>query len=193
MTLKSRRRGAALEDAILEAAWDVLIDNGYPGFTYDAVAARAGTSRPVLSRRWPQRDDLVVAAIAAYRRRHRVDVPDTGSLREDALGLLRALNADRIQMVTVAGVQLMGFFRGAGTSMNDLRASLIGPDEPQPFEVLVARAVARGELPDVPRSAVVVNMPFDLLRHDLIMTMRVIPDEKLVAIVDEAWLPLLTR
>lgn len=52
---------------------------------------------------------------------------------------------------------------------------------------------ARGELPDVPRPARVVNLPFDLLRHDVLMTLRPLPEESIVDIVDEVWLPLLAH
>ena len=51
--IRHRRRGPALEAAILGAAWDELRTTGYAGFTIDAVARHAGTSRPVLYRRWP--------------------------------------------------------------------------------------------------------------------------------------------
>ena len=37
----------------------------------------------VLYRRWPRKDDLVLAAIAAYSEAHPVEIPDTGSLRGD--------------------------------------------------------------------------------------------------------------
>jgi len=37
----------------------------------------------------------------------------------------------------------------------------------------------------------VVNLPFDLLRHDIFRTMRAVPDESIAGIVDQVWLPLL--
>ncbi|NUT49610.1 MAG: TetR family transcriptional regulator, partial [Saccharothrix sp.] len=37
----------------------------------------------------------------------------------------------------------------------------------------------------------VVNLPFDLFRHDVLMTLRPLPDESIHEIVDEVWLPLL--
>jgi len=49
----TRRRGAELEAALLDAAWDELQAVGYAGLTMEAVADRAGTSRAVLYRRWP--------------------------------------------------------------------------------------------------------------------------------------------
>jgi AcrR family transcriptional regulator len=187
----SRRRGAVLEDAILDAAWDVLVEHGYPGFTYEAVAAGAGTSRPVLYRRWPQRDDLLLATVTRYWTAHPILVPDTGSLRADAIGLLRNADAARSRMITLISLQLMDYFRHTGTSFSQLRETLRSPGQPGPCETIVARAVARGELPDAPRSARLVNLPLDLFRHDTILTMRPVPDESILQIVDELWLPLL--
>ncbi|MFG6201827.1 TetR/AcrR family transcriptional regulator [Nonomuraea sp. JJY05] len=185
----SRRRGPKLEEAILDAAWDVLVEHGYHGFTYEAIAARAGTSRPVLYRRWPQRDDLLLATLTTFWQP--ITVPDTGSLRDDAIGFLRNANADRAPTITFMSVQLADYFREAGTSFGELRDTLLPPGQATAFETIVARAVERGELPAVPGSSRVVNLPFDLLRHDLLTTMRAAPDESIVEIVDEVWLPLL--
>lgn len=187
----TRRRGAKLEDAILDAAWEVLTEHGYHGFTYEAIAARAGTSRPVLYRRWPRRQDLLLATLSKFWRL--IDVPDTGSLREDAIGFLRNADADRAGMITLMSVQLEEYFRDTGTSLGELRDTLLPPGMPSAFETIVARAVERGELPDAPRSPRVLNLPLDLLRHDLLLTMRPVPDETITEIVDEVWLPLLGR
>ena len=186
----TRRRGQELEDAILDAAWELLLDKGYSGFTYEAIAARAGTSRPVLYRRWPRRDDLLLAALKRSWWQP-IPIPDTGSLREDAIGVLRNANASRSRMATLLIVQLMDYFRQTGTSFSELRTALRDSGQPSGFGVLLERAVARGEVPDVPRPARLVDLPFELFRHDLIMTMRPMPDEAIVEIVDEIWLPLL--
>jgi len=78
---KTRRRGAALETALLDAAWDELQVTGYAGLTMEAVADRAGTSRAVLYRRWRNRPELVIAAMRRHRPMLSGEVPDTGSLR----------------------------------------------------------------------------------------------------------------
>lgn len=79
-----RRRGALLEEAILQAAHAELVEHGYVGLTMEGVAARAQTSKPVVYRRWPSRAKLAVAAIL----RGLPDVaaaPDTGALRADLI------------------------------------------------------------------------------------------------------------
>ena len=42
---QTRRHGAELEAAILDAAWEQLVAEGYEHFTIDAVAARAQIGR----------------------------------------------------------------------------------------------------------------------------------------------------
>jgi len=59
---------AALEEALLDAAWAELLRAGYEALTYEAVAERARTSRAVLYRRWPTKRDLVLAAEDAVLR-----------------------------------------------------------------------------------------------------------------------------
>jgi AcrR family transcriptional regulator len=83
-----RRRGQQLEDAILEAAWEIFSDEGYAEVTMKGVAERAGTGKPVLYRRWKDSDALLADAIAAQVERRMPDPPDTGDLREDLLVLL---------------------------------------------------------------------------------------------------------
>ena len=89
---KTRRRGEALESALLDAAWDELQDVGYAGLTIEAVADRAGTSRAVLYRRWRNRAELVIAAMRRHRPMLSGEIPDTGSLRDDVLAVLRRMS-----------------------------------------------------------------------------------------------------
>lgn len=184
----TRRRGAELENAILDAVWQEISESGYGGLTYEGVAARARTSRAVLYRRWPTREHLVRAAVRHLgARTPRVD-HDTGSLREDVLAVLRTSNESRLGMWVVLSVQLAGFYAETGVTPAQLRRELIG-DAPSPFGAAIARAVARGEaragLPER-----VLRVPFDLFRSEAILRLGKVPDEELVAIVDEVFLPL---
>src|SRR4051794_20026628 len=89
---RRRRRGAMLEDAIVDAAWDELRAVGYANLTMEGVAARAKTSRAVLYRRWRGRPELVLAAKRAHAPLLSGLTPDTGSLREDVLVLMRRMS-----------------------------------------------------------------------------------------------------
>jgi AcrR family transcriptional regulator len=184
----TRRRGAELENAILEAVWDQLSEQGYGGLTYEAVAARARTSRAVLYRRWPTREALVRAAVRHLGARTPRVSPDTGSLREDVLATLRHSNETRLGMWVVLSVQLAGFYAETGITPAQLRLDMIG-DAPSPFRAAVKRAVERGEArPGLPER--VLRVPFDLFRSEAILRLGKVPEEELVSIVDDVFLPL---
>ncbi|MEU3459591.1 TetR/AcrR family transcriptional regulator [Streptomyces sp. NPDC006733] len=184
--MPERRRGAALEKALLEAAWEELTLNGYARFTMDGVVQRAGTSPPVLYRRWSDRDQLVRAAIIHTLAASRLDVPDTGSLREDVLTLMREINATRVQLVTVMNVHLAGYYQETGTRPSDLLAA----GDENGVDVLFDRAVARGEAKPELLTARIRSVPFDLLRQELLTTFAPVPDQVLEEIVDTVFLPL---
>jgi len=107
----TRRHGEELEHALLEAAWAELVENGYATFTMDAVCARAGTSRPVLYRRWEDKHALVRAAVAHAAARNTIPIPDTGTLRGDTIALMESADSDRMQLFAVMMVHLSGYYQ----------------------------------------------------------------------------------
>lgn len=187
-----RRRGDELEGALLDAAWQELQANGYAGLTFDAVAATAQTSKPVLYRRWPTKADLVVAAMKHAGLFTRRELPDTGSLREDVIASLHGFNDARADFITAIGLYLANIATDTGLSPAALRARLLGEGR-SGGAVFLERAVARGEVPDRTYPPGLVSLPFDLFRHDLTMTLARVPEDRILEIVDELWLPLLTR
>lgn len=184
-----RRRGKVLEDAILAAAWDELLEHGYAGFTIDGVARRAGTSRPVVYRRWATRQELLRDAVAHRGAQEHRSVPDTGSLREDLRAILRGLNERRAGMITLVTVQLGGYFEETGTSLAELRELFIG-DGGTTIDRVMQRAVDRGEIDPGRLTPRIASLPFDLLRHEILMTLRPVSAETIDEIVDTIFLPL---
>ena len=106
--VRHRRRGEELESALLDAAWEELATVGFASLTMESVAARAKTGVAVLYRRWPNKDDLVLAAIEHYRRTHVVETPDTGTLRGDLLALLGGFSDGRSSFTTVMTAAFAG-------------------------------------------------------------------------------------
>ncbi|MEV4623117.1 TetR/AcrR family transcriptional regulator [Asanoa sp. NPDC049573] len=186
-----RRRGQELEDALLQAAWEELLAVGYGGFTIEGVAARAGTSRPVLYRRWPNRADLAVAALRYHGRTEPVVVPDTGSLREDLIQVLRNAWKGRMELAVLFSVQMGQFFAETGTSPAKLREDFLS-SRPQPsgMQRIIDRAVERGEIDPARLTERIASLPSDLLRHEMLMTLAPVPDEVILEIVDSIFLPL---
>ncbi|GFG48577.1 TetR/AcrR family transcriptional regulator [Mycolicibacterium agri] len=184
-----RRRGPALEAALLAAAWDELNERGYDDFTIDGVAARACTSRAVLYRRWPGKPQLVHAALIAASKKDPLTVPDTGSLRGDVISLLRQANSQRHHLAVTAMTRLDSFYRDTGTNIADLREA-IEAEQGVLMDELIARAVDRGEIRPGQVTGRIARLPVDLLRHDVLFTLKPLTDEAIEEIVDTVFIPL---
>jgi AcrR family transcriptional regulator len=188
---RHRRRGEELETALLDAAWDELADVGFARLTMESVASRAKTGVAVLYRRWPRKDDLVMAAIGNYGRRYPVDIKDTGSLRGDMLALLTDIGAARTVFTTVVSAAFSGLLADSGLTPAEVRARLI-TDRPIWSQQIYRRAQERGEIDVGAIPEAVLAMPFDLMRHDLLMTLKPISAERVRSIVDDLFIPLIT-
>jgi AcrR family transcriptional regulator len=144
---RGRPRSAASQEAILEAAFGILVERGFGAMSIEAVAARAGVGKTTVYRWWPSRADLAVDAFFAATQAE-LALPDTGSAEQDFRSQITAL-ADLLR--GPRGVALAAML-GGGLSDPGLAASLnsrwIEPRRRWGFERL-SRAVADGDcLPD---------------------------------------------
>jgi AcrR family transcriptional regulator len=60
---RGRPQGDEVKTAILNAANELLEEEGFSGFTIEAVAARAGAARSTIYRWWPTRGALAMAGL----------------------------------------------------------------------------------------------------------------------------------
>ena len=85
MVKQGRPRAEVLDAAILDAATELVIADGYVATSVDAIARRAGTTRQAVYRRHPSLPHILIAALS---RRFGLDpAADTGSLRGDLLAV----------------------------------------------------------------------------------------------------------
>lgn len=149
-----RRRGASRETAILDATLQLLGEFGYGELTIDAVAARAGSSKTTIYRRWPDKSALVCAALIAASLRH-PDLPaGATSLREDLLmlvGLMAKLGATEDPG---AFASLLAAAQKDPALAEAVRVTAVEPRRRDCRDV-IQRAIGRGELRD-PRLAAVL-------------------------------------
>jgi AcrR family transcriptional regulator len=85
---RGRPRDPQRRQAILDAALALVAEVGYDRTTVDAIAHRAGVSKPTLYRRWPHGKPELVADAIRERHAETSQIPDTGSLRGDLLALV---------------------------------------------------------------------------------------------------------
>jgi AcrR family transcriptional regulator len=190
---QTRRHGAELEAAILDAAWEQLIAEGYEHFTIDTVAARARTSKPVLYRRWKTREDLLRATAGHRGAADAPAIPDTGTLRGDLLALLNQANTTRNPMAALVSSMLGSYYNQAGPTPAELREAFLSQrSSGRAVEQVVDRAVDRGEIDPARLTPRIIDLPFDLFRHEMLMTLKPVPDHVLRQIVDDIFIPLVT-
>jgi AcrR family transcriptional regulator len=82
-----RPRDKRIDESVLRATVDSLADTGYAELSVDAIARRAGTSKPAIYRRWPSKAHLVHEAVFPIG--EATSIPDTGSLAADVREMVR--------------------------------------------------------------------------------------------------------
>jgi AcrR family transcriptional regulator len=95
-----RPRNPEADRAILQATFDLMAEQGVGRLSMEGVAARAGVGKSTIYRRWPSKAALVKDAVILFTRQ-KVPYPDTGSLRDDLVMLLRTIIT--VYTTTVAG------------------------------------------------------------------------------------------
>src|SRR6188768_2552984 len=78
-----RPRNPRIDEAVLKAAAELVVEVGYADLTIAAIAERAGTSKPAIYRRWPSKAHLLHEA-AFPAEADRLSLPDTGLMAEFA-------------------------------------------------------------------------------------------------------------
>ncbi|GAA2130051.1 TetR family transcriptional regulator [Glycomyces algeriensis] len=185
----SRRRGEELEQAILEAAFEEFRVAGYAGFTMEGVARRAGTSKPVVYRRWSSKVEILIACVAS-RLPEAETVPDTGSLRGDTVALV-TLAHRRMRMIGQTAMLGMLADVSADPEARQILVSTLVSELTTLLEKAVwTRAVARGELEWGHLTERLRRLPIDLVRNEFIIY-GAVPAETVESIVDEVVLPAL--
>jgi AcrR family transcriptional regulator len=86
---RGRPRDEQAEQAIIDATITILDEAGFAGLSIEAVAARAGVSRPTVYRRWPTKLDLAVDAV--LRTAPPLDLTETADPQADLRRLVSGL------------------------------------------------------------------------------------------------------
>jgi hypothetical protein len=92
-------------------------------------------------------------------------------------------------VATMLTAYLGAYFVDTGTSPAELRDELL-KGRPNAIDVIIDRAVARGEVDEARITPRIRALPFDLYRNELLMTLKAVPEQTIEEIVDEIFLPL---
>lgn len=146
---RGRPRDPSCDRAIVAATIELLAEVGYDRTSIDAVAARAGVSKPTIYRRWPEgKEQLVSSAVAQCK----ADVPviDSGSLRGDLVAVLEHMISGMRENAHLAA-GLTQHLRESPRLCQVFREEIMAAKRAH-FEDIMRRAVDRGELSSLPRN-----------------------------------------
>ncbi len=119
------------------------------------------------------------------------ETPDTGNLRGDVLALLRRISVRLVELGPETIYGLLGDFFADPALVPDLQAQVLQTGN-EVMATILKRAAERGEArDDVPPR--VATLPIDLLRHELFRNLRPADEHAITEIVDQVFLPLVSR
>lgn len=183
----TRRRGQELAEAIRAAVRDELAERGYLNLTFEGVAKKAKTSKPVLYRRYTSRAHMVIDSWTHDPPADLIPL-NTGTLREDLLALGRAFS-ERFKAFGIDTVRslLAEVSPREAEHLTDLTTAWV----PAQLAAIFDAARERGEIGPGALSPRVQSLPLILARHELLQSDS-LSEETLVDIIDSVCLPLLT-
>jgi AcrR family transcriptional regulator len=185
-------RGAMREDAILRATLELLAESGYDQLTIDAVAARARCSKATIYRRWPGKAALVITAVRRRAGQPAAAVPDTGALRSDLQAALQAMRStlEGQDAALILGL-LIAMHRDP--ELADAVREQVLQAKREVFDVVIARAAARGEVPAATDRALLAEISSAVVFSRLLVTGEPLDDAFTQHLVDAVLLPALER
>jgi AcrR family transcriptional regulator len=128
---------------VLAAVRSELLEKGYDAVSVEAVAERSGVHRATVYRRWGDVGGLLADTVRAGAEDD-WQPPDTGDLREDLIALNRQVHAGFTERPSISAALVAASFRSphAAAALREFWA-----DRYLRCEVVVARAVSRGQAP----------------------------------------------
>ncbi len=140
-----RPRDESIDGAVLAATLRHLADHGYEAMSLVAIADDAGTTRQAIYRRWKDKADLAVAAIASLP--EAADLEPTGDHRAD---LFAELAAFRRGVLRPGGISMVGTMLQDGTDpalRAEYRERIVAPRRRR-IRLILQAAIDDGSLAD---------------------------------------------
>jgi AcrR family transcriptional regulator len=128
---------------ILAATVNLLAEHGFGGATVEAIAARSGAAKTTIYRHWPQKRDLLLAAVESVV--PRAEGVDTGDVLADVNGFLaemtEVLNTSPLAAIIPAMIEAAERDQDFARLLAEFTA-----ERRRPIIAALERGVARGEL-----------------------------------------------
>ena len=180
------------EQAILDAALELLMEVGYDRLSMDALAERARAGKATIYRHWSGKAQIVAEAVRRLKCEASPVFASTGSLRGDLIGAMDqiACTATDVDAAIIAGV--MSAMR-SDPELGELVRTQVLDSKKGEFDGIIEWAVRRGDLPVGSSALVVQEVISAMLINRLVVQGQPIDDAFAIHVVDDIVLPLLHR
>jgi len=182
-------RAEAREQAILDAALELVLEVGYDRLSMDALAERAHAGKATIYRHWSGKAEVVAEAVR-QRQCEMAPVADTGSLRGDLLATIESIDAS---VSSEDGALISGVLFAMRTDpvlANLMRTQVVESKRITCLQ-LVDRAIARGELPPSAAGDVLYEVLPAMVITRLVINGEELTEEFAAHLVDDILIPLL--
>jgi AcrR family transcriptional regulator len=188
----SPSRGTAREQAILDAAMELVAEIGYDQITMDAVATRAQASKATMYRKWPGKAELIFEGLRRICEAEGECIPDTGSLQGDLAAVVAQMSNGIGGDDGAMFLGLLEAFRADGT-LRGLFNDKVMRRSGDTAAILLSRAADRGEAVRDVDGPKVIQLAFAQLFMTTLLsgTPPTAADQR--CLVDDVLLPLLVE
>jgi AcrR family transcriptional regulator len=167
----------------------LIAEVGYDRSTIDAIAARAGVSKPTLYRYWPSGKPALVSDAVKERRGEPAGPLDTGGLRSDLLALVEFQTGQLLEDVRLA-CGLITQLRSSPELASAIQEHVIDEERGR-YTAVVERAITRGELPAQAVSGLFADVAGSIVFTRVTITGEPVDRAFAEELVDHVLLPIL--
>jgi AcrR family transcriptional regulator len=185
--LVGRPRDHNREDAIENAAIELLREVGYESCTIKAVAARAQASKATIYRRWKNKQELMLSAVNRYSFCSSPEI-NTGGLRTDLIALIteRATTLKGPDGVLIAALLTAA---KSDAELGKLIQSSMPKKPDDSILQVIAHAMERGEISTEANTSLILEILPGIILSRIFMTQQVVNRKFIEQLVDDVLMP----
>jgi AcrR family transcriptional regulator len=187
---RGRPRDPSRDEAIIEAAIEVLVREGYDRLSVEGVASAAGVGKATVYRRWANKAELMIDAMATLK--PAIDTIDTGTLDGDIELLVVASCSPTSQRLLQVMVGICSALPREPELLEAFKTRFTEPRIARITEIL-ERARHRGELGPSVDVAMAASLVPSLMLQRVLMTGQPAGRAYAEQVVGSVLLPVLGR
>jgi AcrR family transcriptional regulator len=185
----ARPRSDIAHKKVLEAALSLMAERGIDATSMDAIAERSGVSKATIYNHWPDKEALLLEAMAALHGLRDRPAFDSGDARADMVAVLAYQPARRRASLQERILPHFVAYSARNSRFGDAwRRMALGPPR-QELTRLLAQAVEAGELADIPPSDLALSLLLGPIVYNHIFgrSKACQPEDIARIVVDEFW------